>query len=631
MAGILNNKKRLQDTLNEITAAGIRADKQQLKKDMRAQFSNYREWIREYVVNAYDALAGYCRISGEKQDDEITVTVQDDGMGMNRERIHKFFTLYASEKDLEAGRAIGTHGIGKLSIAAIPDQLRFEMETSDGTGAWLAQAGKLDGTGDIRVRPVLSDIPRGTTFRITYKSTLSLMKEMTLLKEVLVRYTRFLPFHITIALPLNGDESKQIPYSINENWDTYSDSFSRKYNLQIKGNSYEVHMDLGDSVHEIYQNRVLVSSSYNLLSHGLKNEWNLGYLTIRVNSSSFELPFGRHCLSDEEILHPLSAKIRNELLTQYMADLYHYVEHINVHESRNYALQADVLTCNLIGCDPSLNKPWCQYEFIRTRKLGKLSFRELTELVRKYGRFFVEDESNAGIDYSNFSEPVLDHDQAGDLINLLKALFKDYCIFLKSTDLVFEKTGSDHLELNDLQKTFEKNLGFHPDLITRDDLRDLTDEEMDAPLPGEEYLNFGQGLFNEVDEACKDLSTLKWKASFLVEKDFKTPCLTHLFIYTNHTIILNLHHPLIEKLVALSEVNPRLAGHWGVSLCLEDGRNVFPYLSADTRKELLMLDGIAKLLEGRSRSHSGPDKEAYNRMFSEFKRNLNDAIRKNMN
>jgi hypothetical protein len=116
-----------------------------------------------------------------------------------------------------------------------------------------------------------------------------------------------------------------------------------------------------------------------------------------------------------------------------------------------------------------------------------------------------------------------------------------------------------------------------------------------------------------------------------VEKDFKTPCQTHLFIYLNHTIILNLHHPLIKKLVALAAVNPKLAGHWGVSLCLEDGRNVFPYLSADTRKELLMLDGIAKLAELKASSQLDQERRAFNKLFKEFRSNLNDSIKKNLN
>lgn len=647
MAARAKNKKRLQETLNEITAAGIQADGQQLKKDMRAQFSNYREWIREYVVNAYDALASYCRISGEKHGDEITVTVEDDGKGMDKQRIRKFFTLYASEKDLEAGRAIGTHGIGKLSVAAIPGQVRFEMETSDGREAWLAKAGKLDGMDDIHVRQLNTRIPRGSTFRVTFKSKNSLVKEMTLLKEILVRYTRFLPLQIAIAIPVSDHmdepedgskdgsrekmaDTKCVLHAINENWNACSDTFSREYVLELDGNSYEVMLNLGNQLQEIYQQRVLISSKYDLLSRGLKEDWALEYLSIRVNSSSFELPFGRHCLRDENILQPLSRKIRNNLLPQYLTDLYKHMESLDMHASRQVSFQVDALSCRLIALDHSLNKPWSNYAFIRTMNLGKISFKELWETVKSKGRFFIEDESNAGIDYTSFNDLVLQHEQAEDLIKLLETLFKDRCILLKGTDLVFEKYGTNQ-ELNELQKTFERNLGFHPELFSEGDLSDEPNRKVNGPVKPTEQSYLGQGLFNEVEEACQDLCTLKWKAGFLVEKDLTSPCFTHLFIYSNHTIILNLYHPLIEKLVALSAVNPRLAGHWGVSLCLLDSRNVFPYLSADTRKELLMLDGMAKLGSGKSRPQADQDRKAYQQLFSEFRRNLNENLKKHLN
>ena len=603
-----------------------------MKKDMRAQFSNYREWIREYVVNAYDALASYCRISGEKNGDEITVKVEDDGKGMDKQRILKFFTLFTSEKDMEASRAIGTHGIGKLSIAAIPDQVRFEMETSDGKEAWLAKAGKLDGMEDIRVCLLNTTISRGTTFRITFKSSNSLMQEMTLLKEILHMYTRYLPFHISISVPLNEKEgSSHILHSINENWNSYSDSFSRKYTIDIAGNSFEVDFTLGDSVHEVYQNKVLISSKYNLLSNDLKKEWLLEYLGIRVDSSAFELPFGRHCLSNEDILYPLSRRIRKKFLPQYMADLYNHMQQHSLDELDYYTIQLNALTCNLISYDPSLDRPWSRYEFIRTQKLGKISLEELTEIAKKNGRFFIEGESNAGIDYSNYSELVIQQDQVEELDKLLKILFKDRCIFLKSADQVFEKYDDGNNQMNELQKSFERNLGFHPELISTWEWDDETEEEMEDSDHDDELSYFGQGLFEEVEEVWQDLSTLKWKANFLVEKNLQTPCYTRLFLYTNHTIILNLYHPFIEKLVSLSAVNPMLAGHWGVSRRLENSRNIFPYLSADIRKELLMLDGIAKLTEDKSQSKEEEDGKAFNRMFSDFRSKLNDSLMKSLN
>ena len=638
MAKMKANNRKLQDALTKITSSGIQADRKQLKKDMRAQFSNYREWIREYVVNAYDAMATYCRIYGELDGDEITVTVIDDGKGMSRQRIEKFFTLYCSEKDIDSDKAIGTHGIGKLSIAAIPNQTRFEMETSDGKEAWLAKAGKLDSEEDIHVQKLDQLRPHGTTFRITFKKKCSLFEEMSQLKEILIRYVRYLPIHIYISVPMNeNEESHPIQYGINEDWSSYYDSFTQDYKIDVGEDSFDVQISIGENLHEIYQNKVLVSNHYNLVSSGMKEEWVLECLAIRVNGSSFELPFGRHCLSDEEILQPLSRKIRNSLLPQFMHELYKNKAQASLEEIRTQGFQIDTLTCSLIKYDRTLTRPWNKYEFIKTRELGKLSFKELSDIVSEKGRFFVEDESNSGIDYSYFTEPVLHHSQAGEFLALLKSFFKEKCIFLKSEDLVFEKLGDQNKELTEQQKTFEKNLGFHPGLFSPenvdllDDIDDIDDGSMDSDSDPDDDSFIGQGFFNEVEEACQDLSKLKWKASFLVEKDFKTPSQTHLFIYSNNTVILNLYHPLIAKLVELSSITPKLAGHWGVSLCLEDGRNVFPYLSADTREELLMLDGIAKLSEGRASKKLEQDRKAFKQVFNNFKKNLNDSLYDNLN
>jgi len=636
MAKMKANNRKLKDALTKITSSGIQADRKQLKKDMRAQFSNYREWIREYLVNAYDAMATYCRIYGEQDGDDITVTVIDDGKGMSRQRIEKFFTLYSSEKDIDSSKAIGTHGIGKLSIAAIPNQTRFEMETSDGKESWLAKAGKLDSEEDIHVQKLDQVRPHGTTFRITFKKKCSLFEEMSQLKEILTRYVRYLPIQIYISVPTNeNEESHPVQYGINEDWSSYYDSFTQDYKIDVGEDSFEVQISIGENLHEIYQNKVLVSNNYDLVSSDLKEEWALQCLAIRVNGSSFELPFGRHCLSDEEILKPLSKKIRSRLLPQFMHELYKNKEQVSQEEIRTQEFQIDTLTCNLINYDRTLTKPWNTYEFIKIRELGKLSFKELSDIVSEKGRFFVEDESNSGFDYSYFTEPVLHHSQPGEFLSLLKSIFKEKCVFLKSEELVFEKLGDHSKELTEQQKTFEKNLGFHPGLFSPDnidlldDIDGIDDSGMDSD-PGDDSF-IGQGFFNEVEEACNDLSKLKWKASFLVEKDFKTPSQTHLFIYSNNTIILNLYHPLITKLVELSSIMPKLAGHWAISLCLEDGRNVFPYLSADTREELLMLDGIAKLnVEGSSKKLE-QDRKAFKQVFNNFKKNLNDSLYENLN
>jgi translation initiation factor IF-1 len=126
-----------------IVTPGITADRQRLKADMCTQFTDPREYLRELVTNAYDAGADRVGITVAEADGEFAVAVRDDGRGMNRQGVNDYLTLYRSRKAGDPERAIGRHGIGKLSIAAIPDQTRFALLTSTGREAWRLETGNL--------------------------------------------------------------------------------------------------------------------------------------------------------------------------------------------------------------------------------------------------------------------------------------------------------------------------------------------------------------------------------------------------------------------------------------------------------------------------------------------------------
>ena len=56
--------QKLKTELEQIAEKGMQVDSKHLKRDMCAQFANPREWIREYAVNAADAQARFCYVSG---------------------------------------------------------------------------------------------------------------------------------------------------------------------------------------------------------------------------------------------------------------------------------------------------------------------------------------------------------------------------------------------------------------------------------------------------------------------------------------------------------------------------------------------------------------------------------------
>ena len=262
-----DEKKKFELTLNEIQQAGIQADTAHIKRDMCAQFSDSNEWIREYVVNSYDAKATRCRVCIEGRDGEITVFVSDDGHGMDKQGIIDFWTLYRSRKQGEPGKTVGQFGIGKLSVAAIPGQKKFKVTTSNGKECWIAEAGNLLSEEPIKIYSISDIPPHGTMFEITFETKESPDKVMLKLSKILRKYTSYLPFITELQFP--DDMETGFPgyvEKMGQDWSAASENYGRTYNIQINGKLFEVIMGLGLATNEIFQNKVLVSDRYNLIS-----------------------------------------------------------------------------------------------------------------------------------------------------------------------------------------------------------------------------------------------------------------------------------------------------------------------------------------------------------------------------
>lgn len=84
--------------------------------------------IREYVQNAYDAILGWRRASGESDYGRIEVKIAppsifiyDNGVGMDRTKVSQYRYIGYSEK--RTGEGVGFRGIGKLSGISVADKL----------------------------------------------------------------------------------------------------------------------------------------------------------------------------------------------------------------------------------------------------------------------------------------------------------------------------------------------------------------------------------------------------------------------------------------------------------------------------------------------------------------------------
>jgi hypothetical protein len=595
----LSGYQKLKTELKEIAEKGIQVDSKHLKRDMCAQFADPHEWIREYVVNAYDAKARRCWISACREDHGVTISVEDDGHGMNRESLHDFATIYRSIKSEDSHQCIGSHGIGKLSVSAIPGQRSFLMITSTGEETWRLKAGCLLDDEPMYIEKVEPPQPRGTRFEITFDSSKPIEKLLEKYKNVLFRYVRFLPIQI-ILFELKGRNSKnpdaaEVIYSSNGSVEYESEHFERSFSFRLGRVTYRVAMAVGSPVHEIYQNSVMVSDRYNLFFHDRKEKPRIPHISVRADSPDFELPFGRHRLNNEEILGPLSRHLRGALLPQYLKELFSIYEEGLL---RQYEISPSVVqevACALMATDANSKRPWCQIPVFAVRNGPRVSLYELEKIQRNRGVLYLEGENDRGTDYSAFDAPVLSLHQPNGAFEVLRARFDDTLISLDSEDIVLESSMGGSLDSS--EKRFASFLGFHPEVLRMNWMNQRCQDKsgfLDSFCVSKVEVEQLKGAREELQRAEKDLASIEWRVNHLVNMDGKSPCVNRLFLYRNGAVVLNLHHPTIKALVRVSEFAPALAGHWALAMCLSNRLKILPHLTDQAREDLILMDAMAK-------------------------------------
>lgn len=611
----------LNEKLRHIENHGIQADRQHLKRNMCSQFSDPMEFAREYVVNAYDASATVCHIAGREDEKSVTVTVSDNGRGMNKERITDFLTIYRSRKDDPQIKAVGRHGIGKLSVAAIPGLCGYKVTTSTGTECWRFETDSLLEERPITLERIEPVPPCGTSFEITFLKEDKLPVLLRKIHDILHQYVRHLPITVRFLMPneQQGEIAKPIQL-VQGNWLYAPECHGQSYHVKVKGNHYEIILGVGTSCHEIYQNRVLISSKFNLFSYGLEHPMYIPNLMIRVDSEAFELPFGRHCLCNEEVLKDLSREIREKIMPAYFSSTTAAFLH-NVLPSAAETLQKiEELTCGLLRYLP-YTSPWADFPVLRLVEGKRLSLYELKNKLLTYHFLYLEAEKNEGIDYKAFNAPVLSFEQPKGAQDVIVKEFKDCVINLNDQDTVLEKPAGDGKRLTEEEKQFEKYLVFQPKNVV---IERLMGTEKKA---GSSRKSFNQsalddyvGICEEARTAEKDFSGITWKVNYLVERDGITPCLRRKFLYRHGKIILNLYHPEIREFVELASLNPNLSAHWAMAMCISD-QKLLPHITPEAREDLMLIDAMARIDAGLPAMQAETEDDDFTRDMIDFLKN----------
>ncbi len=614
--------ENLRRELRALEQSGIQMDSERLKENICSQFPEYRLWIREYIVNAFDAQARSCWVAGREDKETITITVTDDGSGMDREGVEAFMTKFRSLKH-RGEDAVGRFGIGSFSVAAIPGQCGFSMSTSTGQETWRMATGGLLDSRPVTVEQIAPVLPRGTTFAISFSSDgTTLTEELLRLQQLARAYLYHLPIniHFNLPSPARAGEPSAVQWNPGNWLEDPVEQFSRRYcfNLGAGGKEYafDVIMAIGPNREQIYQNRVLIAENredYDLLAQDLEaRKVYVAHLSIRVESPHFDLPLGRHCLRNTDVLKPLARHLRERILPQYLGELADVYETGSTEEFMVRPSDIEDMISTWMATAPgSIPERSRRLRVFRSHNGKRLSYDDLSRGVDQYHALYLEATSSSGLDYTVFDAPVLSLDQPQGGLELIKRDFEAHLINLSMTDLVQEAPAQVRMELTPRQKRFSKMLGFSCEVLQEYGQRHENSREEDNDLCARLFSNVPNGLLEKASEkareVCQALEAIEWCVGFLVGRDGKKPCKAALFLCKGDRVVLNLYHSEIAKLVHLSEVAPNLAGHFATAMCLSaQGHNaILQHLAPEDREELIHLDAIRRC----GRKDSPPDTE----------------------
>jgi hypothetical protein len=579
--------------LKNLELNGIQADRRHLKCNMYTQFSDPFEFAREYVVNSYDAGATECRISGRETRYTVTVTILDNGAGMDLARLHDYFRIFRSRKDDNGVKTVGRFGVGKLSVAAVPGLLRFAGTTSTGNECWRFETDSLIEDQPVILERIEPVPPRGTRFEITFRKDQPLRDLLRRIYQILDKYVRHLDIDIWFDLPALDKDRNPVREKLPKGeWLFENESMGKSYLVFYDDKPVEIIMGLGDAEHEIYQNRVFVTSAYNLVLFR-RNKTPVPNLKIRVNSEVFQLTFGRHCLSNEDVLYCISDRIMEKVLPDYFQFLVSQISEGFIMRHPDLVLKIEEMACCLIEL-ASGNYPWCRFRMFKVHGLPRMSFNDLSEEVNKTGIIYAEAKDNEGTDYSVFDGLVLKADQPRGALDLIRKMFTSGYVDLSEADVVLEVPSGSSVKLSEAERHFEKFLAFKPKDEVIGKILDQTLQEKNLRRAFNIEELHAAGICEEARIAGNDFTSISWKVNYLVERDGITPCRSRRFLFTRGKIILNLYHPEIRKFIELSLVDPELSAHWALAMCLSDMK-LLPHITPDAREDMLLIDAMSRL------------------------------------
>jgi molecular chaperone HtpG len=222
--------------------------------------------LRELISNASDSLSKlrHVQLTDAGRRDEApleielipdaatsTLTVRDNGVGLTHDEMVSNLGTIARSGSLEflkqLGDArgdislIGQFGVGFYSAFMLADRVEVISRSYRDTAAWKWES---DGSGSFSVEPAPEETPRGAQIRLHLKSDARELLDATHLKEVVSRYSTFVPFPIRLS---GSRVNEQRPIWVEPKSQLTDEQYTEFYRFLTHGNAtplWKLHVSL---------------------------------------------------------------------------------------------------------------------------------------------------------------------------------------------------------------------------------------------------------------------------------------------------------------------------------------------------------------------------------------------------
>ena len=570
------------------------------------QFSDDSRWIVELILNSYDASATKIVVTAEETEDGYSVTVSDDGHGMDLIAAEKCISKFSSEKKSE--NAIGEFGLGLISPGHDNSQRKMHIisHTDQQINEIVIDGNITRGPG-ISLRSDPSYITgTGTVVTVEFAKPsrgFSLRRTLNVLKDYAGSKLQYLPVDIAFELPKTETEEASTCKIGFTNWI----NGGYEYILNIDTNSFDIVFTTGRNVSagiHAYHKKVLVTKDFN--SMDLQS---IPCMEIRINSNYWTLPIGR----DKIILTTVSERIINKLKEIIVTYCYPMV----FDELRKSNPEEEIIESIAINfLSKEFSGPWTDFPLFKTLSSRKpyLSYDELRKITEG-GNFiyFVENSRDVtGMDLKKIF-PVIDSGQKYEKKSFVQEKFKEHIRIIKSDSGIYvvPVQGNDYK-----RERFQKSLKFDFTQLMKTMPVNKKSLQMDySPVREDINKRIDNNSAKQRNDALLDkILSLKFEVGYLINSSNSSPNTDYKFYYNNLLTVFNLNHPEIRHLINYKD--PKLAGHRALFIALTEKNGVLN----DLRFNPLIVDAILAVdLLARFNSQ---DKNAFNQVLF----NLNDLL-----